>query len=335
MSLAGGVTLLDLARQIPLALGVQLNGRLANRAGSKYVEALRSSFNLGVIDSSVYWRTMEPVRGFPDFTRLDNAIIQFRGPDYNNLSGFRGHPIYYPQTNPTWLLRDNFKASELIGFLVQRITQLVGRYQGIIKEWVVVNEPYHRGARERKTGDILFAELGEDYIDIAFAVARAVDPAAALIYNDTNNHRPGSPGTESTLKRVSRLHEKGLIDGVGLQMHLSALRPPTIAELKETMQDYPVPVHVTELDVNLSGVRGSQEKRLARQAAIFRDVVAACLASGNCHSISVWGIGDRYTWLENILRMQNADATLFDDDLNPKPAYFAICDLLQEQVNRG
>lgn len=276
---------------------------------------------------------MEPRAGFPDFSHIDEEIIQFQGQDFNNFTAFRGHPIYFPKTNPTWLLNNEFTTKELTRIMQQRITQLMGRYQGIIKEWVVVNEPCFRGAPDRRADDIFFAKLGEDYVDVAFEMARSADPLAILIFNDSGNHIPGSPGTKNSLKTVARLHRQGLVDAVGLEMHLSAQYPPTADQLKEAMKDYPVPVYVTELDVNLSRIKGTPAKRFSRQADIYADVLSACLDSGNCHSVSVWGIGDRHTWLEKILKTPKADATLFDDDFNPKPAYYAIYDLLQERLD--
>jgi endo-1,4-beta-xylanase len=250
------------------------------------------------------------------------------------LHPLRGHALYFPSANPTWLLQGNYKARELVALLRKRINRLVRRYKGVISEWVVVNEPYFPGASWRQANDILYSEVGKKYIEIAFEAAREADPSAVLIFNDTNNHVLGWPGTANTLKTASKLHSRGLIDGVGLQMHLRAASPPTISQLLEAMKEYPVPAYITELDVDLSGVRGSREERFFAQAKIYSDVLLAALETGACNSLTVWGIGDQFSWLE-IRGRSDADGTLFDDNFSPKPAYFALFELLDRKAKGG
>ena len=109
-------------------------------------------------------------------------------------------------------------------------------------------------------------------------------------------------------------------------MHLDAAQPPDKQDVIVTMQNYGIPVHVTEIDVNLTNVPGTQEARFALQGQIYGDMLTACLDSGVCASFSVWGFWDKYSWLERY--SAEADPTLFDDDLNPKPAYFTLLEIL-------
>jgi endo-1,4-beta-xylanase len=322
--------LVELAGRASFTLGVELIGGLSSEL---YYRAVKSSFNLGVIHGGVYWRTMEPQQGFPDYSIVDQQLKTLQEQGLDNLRTLRGHPLYFPSTNPPWLLHGHFKAAELVGLLQKRINELVGRYRGKIREWVVVNEPYFPGAIWRKGADILYARVGKEYIDIAFQTAREADPAAVLIYNDTQNHTSGGLATQNTMETVERLRSRGLVDAVGLQMHLKGAGPPALAQLMQTMREYPVPVYITELDVDLSSVYGLQETRFATQAKIYRDVLLAALETGACKSLTLWGIGDKFSWLETSLGRPNADGTLFDDDFNPKPAYFALFELLEQTAN--
>jgi endo-1,4-beta-xylanase len=147
--------------------------------------------------------------------------------------------------------------------------------------------------------------------------------------------------TETTREAVNRLKSKGLISGnsgVGLHMHLDAADPPDKADVINTMRGYGVPVYITELDVNLRNVSGSPEQRYATQAKIFREAVEACLESGVCRSITFWDIGDKYSWIETDKGYSKyspvGDPTPFDDDLQPKPAYFAVKAVLQKQLSK-
>lgn len=93
----------------------------------------------------------------------------------------------------------------------------------MVNEWVVTNEPYILPYRKM---DVFYQALGYDYIDLAFQVARDADPSATLIYNDTLNHslQAGNHNgimTQMTHDTVQRLSGKGLVDAVGLPMHLT------------------------------------------------------------------------------------------------------------------
>jgi endo-1,4-beta-xylanase len=323
------------AQKASFALGTELGVQRLLAPPANYFDTLRSNFNLGVIDGGVYWRSMEREPGVPDYSLVDRQLNVLQQQGLVELQPLRGHPLYYPATNPTWLLEGEYKARELVALLRKRISRLVGRYRGVIKEWVVVNEPYYPGASSRQAKDILYSKVGKRYIEIAFEAAREADPSAVLIFNDTNNHVLGLPGTANTLKTVGRLRSRGLIDGVGLQMHLKAVSPPTISQLMKAMREYPVPVYITELDVDLSGVHGSREERFFAQAKIYSDVLLAALETGVCNSLTLWGIGDQFSWLEVFQGRPQADGTIFDDDFNPKPAYFALFELLERRAKDG
>lgn len=99
------------------------------------------------------------------------------------------------------------------------------------------------------------------------------------------------------------------------------------------MQSYGVPVLVTEFDVDLQNVTGSQDDRYALQAQVYKDMLTAALNSGVCKSFNVWGIGDKNSWLIKNKGETNAAPTMYDDGLNPKPAYYAIRDVLSQASN--
>jgi endo-1,4-beta-xylanase len=188
----------------------------------------------------------------------------------------------------------------------------------------VVNEAYDNG-------DFFKDKIGEEYVDIAFQAARKAAPSAVLIYNDYANHvfPPRWDGTryKLTKKTVDRLKSKGLIDGVGLQMHLDGSSPPSKQELIATMRSCGVPVYITEFDVNMRNVSGTAEERNRIQTEIYRDVTEAAIESGVCRGIIDFQLGDKFSFFENVTTSggysENADPTPFDDDLNPKPAFFA------------
>ena len=125
-------------------------------------------------------------------------------------------------------------------------------------------------------------------------------------------------------------------------MHLDGSNPPKRGDLISTLRSFGLPVYITEMDVNMKDVLGTKEEREKTQADVYRMVLQSVLDSGTCKSISFWTIGDKYSWIETSPDYSqyslNADPTPFDDDLKPKPAYYAVLDVLKayaQKVNPG
>jgi GH35 family endo-1,4-beta-xylanase len=177
------------------------------------------------------------------------------------------------------------------------------------------------------------AIIGPEYVELAFAFVRQQLPSARLLYNDFYNHFEQGPRTGVTREIVSRLADKGLIDYVGLEMHLTGDQPPDKTDVAQTMQSYGLPIFVTEFDVNLALGRGTREERFAKQAQIYRDMLAAALESGVCQNFVVFQIVDKFTIWETIptFRGYSPDAvpSPYDDDFSPKSAYLAMADVLR------
>jgi endo-1,4-beta-xylanase len=170
---------------------------------------------------------------------------------------------------------------------------------------------------------------------MAFRFAREANPGATLIFNEAEIDRPGAR-TKFVYDLLREAIERGTpVDGVGMQFHLKATHAPSKEEMLEAIQllgSLGLGVYITELDVNLFGLRGSREEKWAQQAQIYRDVVEAALESGVCKSITTWGLSDRYSWLlaPEFQFLGGGEAPLpFDDDFHPKPAFFAVLDVLK------
>ena len=327
-----GPTLRELAEAAGLELGTQLTGGatgLLYEAAPLWQQRVLTDFNSVTIDSGIYWPDdVEPLPGEFDFSIADRQVAFAQA---NGLT-IRGHPIVYPSCAfcmRGWIVARPFTADELTAILQAHVGQVVEHFRGQMREWVVVNEPYRSPGRE---ADLFYNSLGWNYVTTAFQAARAADPSALLIFNDTDNHTLEGWTTPQTWRLVRHLKTLGLVDGVGLQMHLDASVPPAKEAVIAAMRSYGVPVYVTEFDVDLTHVGGAQSDRESLQAAVYRDMLEACLESGVCLSFTVWGIGDKYSWLEEHQSLPNADPTMYDDQLEPKPAYFAVYDALLRYV---
>ena len=69
----------------------------------------------------------------------------------------------------------------------------------------------------------------------------------------------------------------------------------TAAEVAQNMQrfaDIGVQVFISEMDVN-----GCAGYSLDQERAQYHDIVAACVAQPACAAVTVWGITDKFSWL--------------------------------------
>jgi endo-1,4-beta-xylanase len=285
---------------------------------------LEREFNQTTIGWGLCWSEIEPREAEITFVIPDTQF------EYAEKVGMAlcGHPLVFstaPASLPDWLLRSRLSRPQLIRRFEEHIHRVVRRYRGRVKDWVVVNEPLCPPYRSR---DFFAEKIGPEYIPIAFAAARAADPDARLIYNDTDNHTPTGLTHGLTMQHLKTLRARNLVDVVGLQMHLDGRNPPSREALLDAIRGYELPVHVTELDINMKGTGSDRKQQFETQARIFSGVVEACL-DGGVKRITVWEIGDRYSWL--VVRTPgssdispDAAPTLFDDHLEPKPGYQAV-----------
>ena len=283
----------------------------------KYETLLKQNFNSFSIDRQLQWVVTEPKQGVENFSRADE-LVKFAAK--NNMTILGQSLVWgYTPALPEWLTKGNFTRDQYIEYMKTHIKDTMERYKGKISTWVVVNE-----AHWLNDEDFFKRKIGDNYIEMAFQTAREVDPSAKLLYSDFQNETAYSPKTAFNKEIVNRLKEKGLIDGIGLHMRINASRPPKKEDLINTMKNYGVPIYITELDVDLSNVKGTDAERFIKQAEIYQTIMEAALESGVCNDFTVFEVGDQYSWLETDLGRTNADATLFDDNFNPKPAYYAI-----------
>lgn len=277
-------------------------------------------FNAAVI--SVYWHVMMPQQSKIDFAIPDAQV----GLASSGSMEIIGEHLLYPWFLPDWLKKGSFTREQLINIVQNNIAAIMNRYKGQVTRWSVVNE----AVIDPGSTEFFCQHIGPDYLDIAFRAARHADASVKLYYNDGQNETMADSRYARTKQIVTSLSSKGLIDAVGLQMHIDASRPPRRDDLIKTMKSYDLPIYITEMDVDLRNIKGSDDQRFKLQADIYRMVIEAAIESGVCRTVVFWGIGDKYSWLEqpSFGGSPMADPTMFDDNLNPKLAYFAVRDVL-------
>lgn len=284
-------------------------------------------FNMLTPEQEAKHCELERQLGQFDFRRLDRLVAFAEEHDMV----LRGHALVWHSCTPAWLEAGPFTRDEAIDLLRDSIMTIVGRYKGRIAMWDVVNEGIaDSGGTLRETP--WWRWIGDDYIELAFRFAHEADPDALLFYNDYGAEGMNTK-SNAVYEMVSDFVERGVpIHGVGLQAHytLGSVNPAALAENIQRLGDLGLQVQLTEVDVRYTGE--TTPDILTQQAGEYYKLMDVCLSSEACTAFIVWGVSDRFTWLRgpNLGFFENTtvEPLLFDVDYQPKPAYFALLDLL-------
>lgn len=301
-----------------------------------YSEILASEFEYAIIDGEPNWRfedfTLRPSHDEYDFAHMDQV---FEFADQNDMPVRVQHLLWGdPKWLPEWLMNGNYSQDELKAIISDHIATVGTRYKGKVREYTVVNEAF---SRELKTGgntDWWGEQLGRDYIDLAFTEARSADPDAILILNDFGNETEGEIAN-NMYDYIKDAKSRGIpIDGIGMQMHIDGLNPPSRQDVAANMRrfaDLGVRVYVTEFDVNMHNFEGSDEDRDQAQARTYGELLGACLDVGaeTCPNFGFLGLIDRQSWYNGI-GLDDAAPLMFTSDYRPKPAFFAVHSALKQ-----
>ena len=294
-----------------------------------YLKILGSQFTFVTPGNGMKWYATEPQQGVFDWTDGDQ-IVNFARRHHQRV---RAHTLVWHNQLPDWLTGRTWTAPELRAVLKNHIMHEVRHYRGKVYSWDVVNEAFNEDGTYRQT--MWYNTLGPGYIADALRWAHEADPHAKLYLNDYNLEAIG-PKSDAYYALVKRLKAEHVpVDGVGFQGHLALQYgyPSTLQQNLQRFADLGVDVAITELDIRM--ILPATADKLATQAAWYSDVTKACLAVRRCAGITIWDYTDKYSWIPSFFPGEGA-ALPWDDDLRPKPAYYAIRDALAARsASRG
>lgn len=298
----------------------------------EYRGVLAKHFNSVTPENHLKWDFVHPERNKYRFGPAD-AIVRFA---QQNGQKVRGHTLLWHSQNPDWLTKGKFSRKELRNILKEHITKVVGRYRGKIDQWDVANEIFDDNGKLRTKENIWLKTFGPSIIADAFRWAHQADPKAKLFFNDY-----GAEGinkrSDAYLKLMKKLRKQGVpVHGFGVQGHLSLNYPfpSDMAKNLKRFSDAGFEVAVTEVDVRIPLNGGdASEGHLKKQADYYRRALEACLSVKRCNSFTLWGPTDKYSWVP-VFFPDEGEATIFNDDFSPKPAYFALQETLAKARRR-
>jgi endo-1,4-beta-xylanase len=299
-----------------------------------YTAVLASQFSAVTPGNEMKWGVVEPQQGVFDWSGADRLVA------FAERSGqlVRGHTLLWHNQLPGWLTtgvaNGTISSSQLMALLEQHIFTEVGRYRGRIWQWDVANEFFTDSDPSTiNPNDFWVSHLGPGIIPRAFRWAREADPRALLFYNDYNI--AGEDGTnaksDAAYAWLQQMLDQGVpIDGVGDQGHLDTQYgfPTKMTQDLQRFANLGLKVAITEADVR-TFVNGPATQvptdHLATfaQPYEFSQMLKACLAVPECISFTVWGFGDADSWVPGFFTGEGY-ATLYDVNLQPKPAFFDL-----------
>jgi endo-1,4-beta-xylanase len=96
-----------------------------------------------------------------------------------------------------------------------------------------------------------------------------------------------------------------------------------------------IAIYVSECDVHLYG--GLDDEKLKLQADAYRSILETCIQEPACKAFKTWGFTDSSCWkpMKKENRLYEPCPLIFDHNLKPKPAYWAMHSLLAALAGDG
>jgi len=330
-------------------IGVALNGLMVEHPRSPAAQIAARQFSALTPENDMKWQAIHPAPDRYSFSAADHYVLFAEANDMDVI----GHTLVWHSQTPEWVFQDaqgnDLTREALLARMRDHIHTVVGRYQGRVKGWDVVNEAIDDtsgGLRESPWRRI----IGDDYIAQAFRFAHEADPEAELYYNDYSLVKPEKRAPTLEMLR-GLIAEDVPISGVGMQGHYH-LDWPTAAELDAAITDFAalgLKVMITELDVDVLPSRGEagvadiarHEKADAASNPYTEGLpveVQAQLADRYAElfgvfmqhrteitRVTLWGLDDGSSWLNHFPIFGRTNyPLLFDRALEPKPAFDAV-----------
>ncbi len=316
----------------PLRTAAAASGKLIGTAvqsgllsNPDYNGVLARHFNYLTAEYEMKMDVIGQSPGFNNFSAGDAIVAYALG----NGMKVKGHALVWHGSVPGWI--EAASPADLRIQLQNYIRDVAGHYRGQVVAWDVVNEAVaDDGSGLRDT--VFRRKLGDGYIAEAFRLARQADPSALLFYNDY-----GGEGLNAKSNRIydllaSLLAQGVPIDGVGLQMHVTASNPPNAANIAANIQRLAalgLLVNISEMDVRIRDVPGPLPARLDVQKSVYKSIVGVCVTEPRCHGVTFWGFTDAHSWIDR--QFGADDPLLFDERYSPKPAFFGVWEALLQR----
>jgi endo-1,4-beta-xylanase len=336
-------------------IGTCLGGKLPDSYSTDEIDMIVKQYNAVTPENCMQPEPIHQSEATWNWDEAD-ALVQFA---HDHHMVIYGHTLVWHNQTPQWFFKDGDKPASrelLLARLKTHIQTEVGRYKGKIRAWDVVNEaiPDNGSANLRRSNwDKI---IGDDFIEYAFRYAHEADPDAGLQYNDYNIETGDK--FQKALRLLKKLKSENIpITSVGIQGHWLLDQVP-FKEIENAIVEFSalgLKVNITELDIDVlpRRVAGGDLNEINRPGPTTRNgplsgpaLADALNRQGEQYGklfeilhrhhdmidrVTFWGADDEHSWLNG--RRGKNYPLVFDRQLQPKPAFDAIIDVLTNPLN--
>ena len=309
-----------------------------------------SEFNSVTPENSLKWMYVQPSPNKFNFVAADRYVEL----GIKNNMYIVGHALVWHNQLADFM-KNKISPDEFNKHVETHIDRVVSRYNERIDAWDVVNEAFNEDGSLRES--IFKKQMGDNYIEDVFKLAKKADPNADLIYNDYNLYKPAKRA--GVLRMVKKLQNNGTkISAVGVQAHWS-LKFPSLNEIEQIIldiSDLDVDVIFTEIDITVlpnpwelvgaevtqnfdkfegdpkmdpypNGLPDEIEAQLAKR---YQDIFKLFIKHQDKISrVTFWGVMDRHSWLNDWpIKGRTNYPLLFDRNYQPKSAFKMLSNLV-------
>ncbi len=264
-------------------------------------------YNYGTVEE-FKWPYMEGSQGSVNYSRVDFVY------DWAEKVGWdlRAHTLIWggdaTWQMPSWTL--GMEGQDLYDACETRIRREVSRYKGTIREYDVINEPYHETWLAENAG----SSINWD----AFIWAHEEDSSARLFVNDFNVIVWGAGNNVKNIIQ-SMLDNGAPIDGIGVQGHMEdGSKMDQVKEKLDNIAELGLPVKVTEFDMKIDE-KGVDDQSMANS---YAKMMRICFSHPAVEGFVWWGYCDP--------TYRNGSG-IFSEDRSPKIAADTVYHLIHEK----
>lgn len=319
-----------------------------NEAYKKYFADI---FNMATLP--FYWDATEPEKGKTRYSKDSEKI--YRRPAIDLCIEFcekhgiepREHALAYDAFFPKWLY--GASVLEVKNALERRYREISERYKDKIPTIEVTNE------MEWEKGKTTFYDE-PDYVEWCFKLAEKYFPANQLVINEWTGLAWGDRcrATDKYYAYIKAAMLNGAkIDAIGMQYHMfykaedefqdtrPYYNPENLYKHMDLYSNFGKPIQVTEVTIP---AYSNDEEDEAIQAEIIEKLYSIWFSHPNVEQIIYWNLVDGYAHLwdpsPEKIKASQGDMTLGENyyyggllrfDMTPKPAYYAIKNLIENK----
>jgi GH35 family endo-1,4-beta-xylanase len=291
-----------------------------NRA---YAERFAALLNYATLP--FYWGAFERQEGQPNYEGLEKMA---RWCAEHHITT-KGHPLVWHEVVPAWAPKD---LEVLEARLSRRVHDLVGRFQGLIDVWDVINEATVSAGQDNPVGHWVKAQTPAYCVGQSLAWAREANPQATLLVNDFNVSR----SYEALLETLQA--EGRPVDAIGIQSHMHKGTWPLerVWQVCETYARFGLPIHFTETTVLSGPLKTDNDWQRHRsdwnttpegeqqQAEYVEKFYRLLFSHPAMAAITWWDFSDAAAW-------QGAPAGFLRKDMTPKPVYDRLLEMIKSE----